>query len=118
MDIPACSVQEQSPERLVLSFDLEPDMPCFQGHFDGLPVLAGVVQVGWALNLARHHFKRPLNFLGLCSVKFQQLVRPPVHMTLTLELKRRGELLKFKYRNPLGVCSSGGIQLWREGQGD
>lgn len=113
MQLPECQVLESAPERVVLSMDLQPDMPYFAGHFEGLPVLAGVMQVGWALALGRRHFgeNRLGAFRGLRSTKFQQLVRPPLQLTLTLELKPQTELLKFNYRNHRGVCSSGGIQL-------
>ncbi|MDQ2076973.1 hypothetical protein [Marinimicrobium sp. ABcell2] len=109
MIFPPYEILEQTDEHLVVTLKLEPDMPCFAGHFDNLPVLAGVVQVGWALDLAQKHFNKTLQFRGFRSVKFQQLVRPPVQLTLTLDWLADRQLLKFSYHNQRGRCSTGGI---------
>lgn len=111
MFIPAHEVLEQSEERLVIAMELQPDMPYFAGHFDELPVLAGVVQIGWAVDLAQRHFGKTFLHRGLHSVKFQQLVRPPVQLTLTLQWLPERELLKFTYSNKRGRCSSGAISV-------
>lgn len=110
MELPPYQLQEQSPEQVTLSLTLDEQLPCFRGHFEGLPVLAGVVQVGWALALARRHFDRPVGFRAMRSTKFQQLVRPPCSLNLTLQLRGNGELLKFRYTSARGTCSSG--NLW------
>jgi 3-hydroxymyristoyl/3-hydroxydecanoyl-(acyl carrier protein) dehydratase len=111
MQLPRYQLLESSPTRVVLRMSLAPDLHCFEGHFEGLPVLAGVVQVGWALDLARLHFEHPLVFRGLRSSKFQKLVRPPAQLNLTLDLLAERELLKFRYDSQRGVCSSGGITV-------
>lgn len=111
MQLPQYQLLESGPARVVLCMELTPDLDCFEGHFEGLPVLAGVVQVGWALDLARLHFEHPLVFRGLRSSKFQQLVRPPVQLNLTLDLLANRELLKFRYDSQRGICSSGGITV-------
>lgn len=95
--------------QLECQFDVTPDDPCFNGHFEQLPVLAAVVQIGWALQLAEQHFGHRLHFKALRSNKFQQLVRPPVSLHLTLEYKREKGLLKYCFSNRLGPCSRGGI---------
>lgn len=111
MFIPAHEVVEQSGERLVIAMELQADMPCFAGHFEELPVLPGVVQIGWALALAQRHFGKTFVHRSLHSVKFQQLVRPPVQLTLSLQWLAERELLKFTYSNKRGRCSSGAISV-------
>lgn len=115
MQLPPYTLEESSPDRLVLALSLKESMACFEGHFNGLPVLAGVVQLGWALSLANRHFERPLVFQSMRSTKFQQLVRPPASLTLTLELKDGGKQLRFRYLNRRGVCSSGALWVTDRG---
>lgn len=111
MFIPDHEVLEQSGERLVIGMGLQANMSCFAGHFDGLPVLAGVIQIGWVVELAQRYFGKSFSHRGLRSVKFQQLVRPPVELTLTVQWLPERELLKFTYRNKRGRCSSGAISV-------
>lgn len=111
MFIPPHEVLEQTEERLVVAMELQPDMPCFEGHFDDLPVLAGVIQIGWVVNLAQRHFGKTFLHRALHSVKFQQLLRPPVQLTLTVEWLPERELLKFSYSNKRGRCSAGAISV-------
>ncbi len=97
-------------------FDLTPEHPCFQGHFDGLPVLAGVVQVTWAQQLAVKAFAINAPFKNLRSNKFQQLVRPPVSLHLVLEYKPAKGLVKFTYRSARGVAATGALVFAGEEQ--
>lgn len=116
MQLPDYQRLEQDSQRLVLSLSVREELDCFRGHFEGLPVLAGVVQLDWALRLAEHYWGGPLVFREMVSAKFQQLVRPPV--TLTLTLKRRPGQLRYRYENHRGVCSSGAIRLDETGLAD
>jgi len=115
MFIPAHDVLEQTENRLAIAMTLQPDMPCFAGHFEGLPVLPGVVQVGWVQTLAQRYFGKTFLHRGLHSVKFQQLVRPPVQLTLSIQWQPERELLKFTYRNQRGRSSSGAISVQSAG---
>lgn len=94
---------------VVLTLDIQPELPCFQGHFAVTPVLAGVVQIDWAIRLARDYFAAPLVFQSLQSVKFLRLVLPPLTVTLTLEYLPMRGLLKFSYRTADAKYSTGAI---------
>lgn len=104
-------ILEAGPERLSLEVELHPDDPCFAGHFEGLPVLAGIVQVHWAVAFAEWHWQRRLVFKAMQSAKFQKLVRPPVRLQLTLHYQPGGGLLKYAYRDHRGVCARGGLSV-------
>ncbi|WP_052481286.1 ApeI family dehydratase [Gilvimarinus agarilyticus] len=109
MQLPQPVTSSQSEQEFCVSLELQPQDPCFAGHFEGLPVLAGVVQVGWVFGFAEQFLGRRFEFLGLASNKFLQLVRPPVKLQLTVQYQRDQGRLKFVYRMPGGVCSRGAI---------
>lgn len=96
---------------MLLKFDLRADDSCFRGHFEAAPVLAGVIQVGWAMTLSEQKFQSAWQFRGLQSVKFQRLILPPVSLQLELEHLPARQLLRFTYSDEGGVYSSGAIRV-------
>ncbi|WP_263262139.1 AMP-binding protein [Pseudomonas sp. RIT-PI-S] len=87
------------------------DLACFSGHFPSAPVLPGVVQVGWALQLGRALLDLPPRFAGMEVLKFQQLVRPGDLLSLSLRFDVERAKLYFTYRAGEQPCSSGRILL-------
>jgi acyl-coenzyme A synthetase/AMP-(fatty) acid ligase len=87
------------------------DLAHFTGHFPTTPILPGVVQVDWAIHLAQRLLPVPPRFAGMEVLKFQQLVRPGDHITLTLRFDSERRKLHFAYRNGDSPCSSGRILL-------
>lgn len=98
-----------------LQLSVPPDLAYFSGHFPNAPVLPGVVQVEWALNLGRQLLNLPGAFAGMEVLKFQQLVRPGDEIQLHLRFDPERGKLYFAYRNDTATCSSGRILL---GTGD
>jgi acyl-coenzyme A synthetase/AMP-(fatty) acid ligase len=94
-----------------LQLDVPPDLAHFSGHFPRTPVLPGVVQIDWALSLARELLPLPPRFCGMEVLKFQQLARPGDRLQLTLRFDAERSKLHFTYRNGDAPCSSGRILL-------
>ncbi|MCU0074468.1 acyl-CoA synthetase family protein [Pseudomonas koreensis] len=94
-----------------LQLSVPPDLAYFSGHFPKAPVLPGVVQVEWALNLGRQLLSLPGAFAGMEVLKFQQLVRPGDEIQLHLRFDQERGKLYFTYRNDTATCSSGRILL-------
>lgn len=90
------------------------DLAYFSGHFPKAPVLPGVVQVEWALQLGQQMLDLPGKFAGMEVLKFQQLVRPGDEIQLHLRFDRERGKLYFAYRNDTATCSSGRILLGAE----
>lgn len=104
------STQEDGQWRLGLA--IPPDLAHFTGHFPHTPVLPGVVQIDWAIGLARELVDDlPPCFKGMEVLKFQQLARPGDQLSLTLRFDRERNKLHFTYRNGETACSSGRILL-------
>ena len=102
--------QEDDQWHLVLGVPV--DLAHFSGHFPQTPVLPGVVQIDWAISLARELIEDlPPRFQGMEVLKFQQLARPGDRLQLTLRFDAQRSKLHFSYRNGDAPCSSGRILL-------
>ncbi len=103
--------QEQDGEwQLQLQVPL--DLAHFSGHFPQTPVLPGVVQIDWALQLAKQLMPQlPAVFAGMEVLKFQQLARPGDLLQLSLRFDPSRSKLYFAYRSGDAACSSGRILL-------
>jgi acyl-coenzyme A synthetase/AMP-(fatty) acid ligase len=108
---PDLVAQEQHGDELRLELIVPLDLAHFPGHFPGTPILPGVVQVDWAMNLSQRLMELPPHFAGMEVLKFQQLVRPGDRISLTLRFDPERSKLHFAYRNGEAACSSGRILL-------
>ncbi|OFJ42242.1 AMP-binding protein [Pseudomonas koreensis] len=103
--------QSASDGEWSLQLSVPPDLAYFSGHFPKAPVLPGVVQVEWALNLGRQLLNLDGAFAGMEVLKFQQLVRPGDEIQLHLRFDAERGKLYSAYRNDTATCSSGRILL-------
>jgi 3-hydroxymyristoyl/3-hydroxydecanoyl-(acyl carrier protein) dehydratase len=62
------------------------DLACLSGHFPGMPILPGVVQLDWSVRLARPRLTPRGEFAGAENLKFVSIVWPRAELTLALEL--------------------------------
>jgi 3-hydroxymyristoyl/3-hydroxydecanoyl-(acyl carrier protein) dehydratase len=109
MQLPEIEALERSVDRLSLRFVVPPTLRYFEGHFDGCPVLPGVVQVGWAIELARLHLSFSARFRSLAAVKFTRVIQPDLGLTLELGANATRRELSFEYRCGNTSCSSGRV---------
>lgn len=89
------------------------DLAIFDGHFPTIPILPGVVQVDWAVELARAHLQIAGRFKGIAATKFRRLVRPGMSLDLTLEHRRESGELRFEYLLGNALASIGRV-LFRD----
>jgi acyl-CoA synthetase (AMP-forming)/AMP-acid ligase II len=94
-----------------LSLHLPPDLWCFEGHFEGAPILAGVVQVDWAMRLAEERFGLVPQVLRIEALKFFEVIPAEARVDLELGYDADAGRLWFSYGAGERVCSSGRIQL-------
>ena len=90
------------------------DHPRFAGHFPGLPILPGVVQLDWAVRLARRLIPGLADHPPCHSVeqlKFQAVVTPGTTLQLVLHWNPDDHLLNFTFTHGERVCSSGRLRF-------
>ena len=83
----------------------------FEGHFDKGAILPGVVQVGWAWQLAHTYWSLPQHFSDLEVLKFQRVIVPLQIVQLSLRYDEAKQKLYFQYSSSKGPHSSGRIVL-------
>lgn len=98
-----------------LSLELVLDMPkslaCFNGHFDGFPIVPGVALIEWAIKYSQENFGNHASFIGMSQVKFQQFIKPNQIVHLSLEQNVDSQNIKFIYRNTDTIFSSGNLKF-------
>jgi len=94
-----------------LTLVVPPDLTYFDGHFAGAPVVAGVVQVKWAIDLASRYVGATGQFAGFEALKFQQVMQPEQSVVLTLRWAAADCKLHFAYTSGAARFGSGRILL-------
>ncbi len=87
-----------------LLLDISPELVWFQGHFPGNPVLAGVVQLHWAVAVSLALFGFNEVPVEIKRLKFKSIVIPPRTLELSLEKTSENEV-QFEF-NSLGQIHS------------
>jgi 3-hydroxymyristoyl/3-hydroxydecanoyl-(acyl carrier protein) dehydratase len=111
MQLPACSELRRTEAECSVRLELSADLPPFDGHFPGTPILPAVAQIDWALRIARDSFALPAHFRGLRALKFLHIVQPPTALTLELTRSPDGHSVSFAYVRAGTACSSGRIEF-------
>ena len=84
--LPEILGERREANRLELSLRVPADLAYFEGHFPGLPILPGVVQIDWSIKLARSRLSVRGEFAAAENLKFLAIVAPGARLTLLLDL--------------------------------
>ncbi|MFZ2237818.1 MAG: hypothetical protein WBP11_14030 [Dokdonella sp.] len=108
---PYARLIDRQGDCVTLAVEIDPASPYFEGHFDRAAVLAGVVQVEWAVRFGRELFGIGDDFRCMEALKFQKVVRPGDAVEATLEWNRERATLTFGFSSQAGRHSSGRIMF-------
>jgi acyl-CoA synthetase (AMP-forming)/AMP-acid ligase II len=106
---PVIERRDSDPDKVTLHLQLPKNLIYFDGHFDEAPILAGVVQIDWAIEFATEHFALSETFQRIEALKFFKIVMAGDHVTLDLSYDRAIQRLKFQYYNGETIHSSGRV---------
>lgn len=105
----------ESPETCRVTLEVPERLAFLEGHFDGFPLVPGVVMIQWAIDLAGETFGALGGFQGVERLKFQRMLRPGARFTLALEKRPGG--LTFTLDSRDGRHASGRIRLSEDDDG-
>ncbi len=107
--LPEIRAVERTAQGVCLTLFVPADLTYFEGHFPQVPLLPGVVQVSWAIELARAHIPFDAPFRALNAVKFTRVIQPGVTATLKLDYVSDERKLSFAYELDGLTCSNGTV---------
>ena len=103
--------RETTSSELRLKLKLPEELEYFDGHFDDHPILAGVIQVNWAIEFAREAFPLGGEFQGIDALKFFRVMCAGEEVTLNLRQLGGKEKLHFRYCSEQHEHSVGRIRF-------
>lgn len=95
-----------------LLIDVTPDLSCFQGHFPGKPILAGVTQLHWAVCVSCNLYGFNEVPAEVKRLKFKNIISPPRVVELNLSRAFENEV-QFEFAS-LGQIHSQGRLVFSE----
>ena len=104
---PQSRLLERDAEHAVFELVAPKELIYFNGHFYGQPILAGVVQIDWAIAFGRRCFALPPQFRAIQMLKFRRLITPNAPFRLDLIYQPASTTLSFKISTALGTHASG-----------
>ena len=104
-------VVDPSLRSMSCRFLVNHDLPVFRGHFPGAPIVPGIMQVGWAVELARNNRLVSGLCTGIVTAKFRRLMLPGMDIDAALERGSTAGQLQFSFRLRGDVVSTGRLQF-------
>jgi acyl-coenzyme A synthetase/AMP-(fatty) acid ligase/3-hydroxymyristoyl/3-hydroxydecanoyl-(acyl carrier protein) dehydratase len=102
------TLSETHGERLLeRRLEVPADLAALEGHFEGMPLVPGVVQLGWALAAGACLLGRPPRVRGIEALKFPTLLVPGDRLTLRVEISEAGDRLRFRLSDGERVFATG-----------
>ena len=103
------AVRGEGGASVFLELRVPAELAHFEGHFPGLPVLPGVVQIDWATRFAALHLPIEGAFSAMENIKFLALGLPDTALELALHWVAAKRHLEFLYSSGSRKFSSGRI---------
>jgi len=107
--VPEISALERTARGVHLQLKIPANLGYFEGHFPNCPLLPGVVQISWAIELGRVHVPFTGRFRALRAVKFMRVILPGSTVALELDYEAAAGELTFIYRLDGRECSNGTV---------
>lgn len=105
------SLIDKSSEHLVLEIDFSKTCSLFEGHFQDLPLLPGVVQIHLAVRLYEKEQQCNFIFDGMKSTKFFSPIFPDTVARLECRYQDANSQFSFEYSRDGKVFSRGTVMV-------
>lgn len=108
---PQLLAEERSAGAVARELVVPDDLAFLDGHFDGFPVVPGVVQLGWVVEAAEAALGRPLRLAAVENLKFRELLLPGQRFRLEVSWGEPPEALRFRLAAGERVFATGRLRL-------
>mgnify|MGYP000489404519 CR=1 FL=1 len=106
---PELLTENVTDAQVELQLHIPSDLDYFNGHFPNAPILAGVVQLHWAVEYSKQKFSlTELEVKNIEVLKFQVVIIPGQKLNLSLTQKSPNKIV-FSYTSDKGQHASGRI---------
>ena len=104
---PAMLSETQGERLLERRLEVPADLAALEGHFEGMPLVAGVVQLGWVLAAGAELLGGSPRVRGIEALKFPTVLSPGDRLTLRVEISEEGDRLRFRLSDGDRVFATG-----------
>lgn len=101
--------KEVSVNKAGYALKIPPDLAYLEGHFKNTPIVPGIVQLHWAVELAQADLRVEGNVTQGNQIKFTNLMHPDDEVSLLLEYNRDKSSVTYSYKKGELPYSSGRI---------
>jgi acyl-coenzyme A synthetase/AMP-(fatty) acid ligase/3-hydroxymyristoyl/3-hydroxydecanoyl-(acyl carrier protein) dehydratase len=108
---PVVHAEKRGASEIVREVSVPEDLVFLEGHFEGFPVVPGVVQVGWVLEAAQAALGEAPRLAAVENLKFKELLLPGQRFRLEVEWTPARDLLRFRLAAQERVFSTGRLRL-------
>lgn len=91
----------------VIHLSVPEELAYLEGHFSGHPIVPGIVQLHWVVNLSKEIWGITGEIEEVSQIKFSKLMRPLEGFDLKIEHNFKDSLIKYSYKNNENQYSSG-----------
>jgi predicted hotdog family 3-hydroxylacyl-ACP dehydratase len=106
---PEILAERRAPDRWEQDLRVPANLGCWPGHFPDRPILPGVLQLDWAIQLLARWLGGEAWPRRVEGLKFKQLIRPGQALTLALEREAGGGGFRFGIAHGATIFSLGRI---------
>ncbi len=100
---------EVTPDQATIAFEMSADLPWFEGHFPGTPILPGVAQVHIAARLAEEIWAFAPHNHEVRRMKFHRVLFPGDQVELTLSRQTDPDRIRYVFQVAGAIASEGAI---------
>jgi 3-hydroxymyristoyl/3-hydroxydecanoyl-(acyl carrier protein) dehydratase len=90
----------KSSKELKLTLQIDLDLAWFDGHFENVKILPGMVAVLWAEEYLRIYYAPNISIKSVDNVKFVHPIFPGSKVELSIMIQPEDKILNFTYYDP------------------
>ena len=108
---PRLLAERSGPAERVVRFEVPTDLAQLDGHFDGFPVVPGVAQLGWVMQVLERHLDSEVVATSIEALKFREVLRPGQKFDLKLSCAIAEGRARFELVDGERVFASGRLRF-------